>query len=260
MTHFFKKMLSFFLLISAIVIADEAEFKIDRKQIQEPISTTETAIVDNPFGDVRLRSGADAKILEVFAVIQNLEPHTPAPEIQITHKEGQVLLTVHSSQIKGKLDRADLVIYVPDGVKTKTKTVHGMIEVKGIAGDVSANSERGEIIIRSVKGHVEAENRSGSVLAELMPDATSRPENFVTRTGNITLYFWEGFNANIVLETSGEITTDYSVQIDYHPSQEPAKIARASLGNPQRQISARSKQGKISILRLLKKLPQATTR
>ncbi len=242
-----------------ILLAQQPEVKIDRKQIQEPISIGESAIIENSFGDVRLRSGADAKFLEIFAVIQNLEPDTPAPEIVVERKDKQVVLSVHSTQDKENLDRADLVIYVPEGVNTSTKTVHGLIEIKGLTGDISAISERGEIIIRNVKGHVQAENKSGSILAELLPGVTKLSQDFQTRTGNIALYFWEGFSAVVHLETSGEITTDFSIDIDYRASEEPAKIATATLGQEKGQVSAKTKQGKISILRLLKNLPHAST-
>jgi hypothetical protein len=244
---------------SSILIAQSPEVKIDRKQLQEPISSGESAVIENPFGDVRLRSGADSKILEIFSVIQNLEPETPAPDIVVQRKDKKVIVTVQSSQKEGKLDRADLVIYVPGGIPTFAKTVHGLIEIKGVTGDVSAVSERGEIIIRSVKGYVQAENKSGSILAELLADATSHPQNFETRTGNITLYFWEGFNAIVNLETSGQITSDFSVDIDYRASEEPDKIATVKIGQEKGHISARTKRGNISILRLMKQLPQAKT-
>jgi hypothetical protein len=245
---------------SSILVAQSSEVKIDRKQFQAPITSGESAVIENSFGDVRVRSGADSKILEIFSVIQNLEHETPAPDIVIQRKDKKVIVSVESSQKEGKLDRADLVIYVPEGIPTSAKTVHGLIEIKGVMGDISAVSERGEIIIRSVKGHVQAENKSGSIVGELLPDVTSQPQNFDTRTGNITLYFWEGFKGVVNLETSGQITTDFSLDIDYRASEEPDKIATAKIGQEKGRISAKTKRGNISILRLIKQLPHATTK
>jgi len=78
-----------------------------------------------------------------------------------------------------------------------------------------------------------------------------------TKTGDISLYLWEGMSAKVVLKTSGEISTDYSLDIDFDASKEPDKIATSSIGTGSSEISVSSKRGRIRLMRLLKTLPKA---
>jgi hypothetical protein len=87
--------------------------------------------------------------------------------------------------------------------------------------------------------------------------AEAGSHEFTTITGDVALYLWEGMNAAVDLKTSGEISTDYSLQINFDATKEPDKMAQAVIGAGTNKISVSSKRGRIRLLRLVKTLPRA---
>lgn len=246
------------LLLPALLSgASGGSAEILRKQLKEPVGAGESVALVNMYGDIRIR-GNDAKTLDTYAVIQNLEEGTPAPEMKTEHKDGQVVVTVeYTEKPKDRPDRADLVFYVPAGTTVHVQTADGLIEVKGFKGDVTAETKSGNVVIRSVKGTVNAQSEDGPLQVDLEAGVTNRPQEFITRTGDISLYFWEGVNADATLETSGEISTDFTLQVDFDGAKEPDKKASARIGAGGAAIHAASKRGRIRLLRLVKTLPKA---
>jgi hypothetical protein len=57
------------------------------------------------------------------------------------------------------------------------------------------------------------------------------------------------------VQTSGEISTDFSLHIDFDETKEPDKIGKATVGKGGEKISATSKRGKIRLLRILNSVP-----
>jgi hypothetical protein len=246
---------NFVLAITLLSAAEDSDYVIDRKDLKEPLSAGDKLIISNPIGDIRLRGGGN-EVVEVHAVIQNLMKDTPMPEINFK-REGKTLTvaTSFTQNPQGKQDRIDLVAFVPQKVFTQVETTFGEIEIKGLKNDLSAASQKGKITIKSVMGHVEAKNDSGSISVELLPEVTSLPQDFVTSTGDISLFFSQGIDANVAARTSGEISTDFSLHIDFDQSKEPDKLGRATIGKGGAKISANSKRGKIRLLRILNSVP-----
>jgi len=99
-------------MASVVVLAQEPEAIISRKQTAEPVTAGQKVTVQNPYGDVRARRAA-GKSLEVFAVIQNLDPDSPAPDLQTQRGDGALAIRVVSAEAPREgADRADLVVYV----------------------------------------------------------------------------------------------------------------------------------------------------
>jgi hypothetical protein len=82
----------------------------------------------------------------------------------------------------------------------------------------------------------------------------AQTHDFTTVTGNIELWLSEDLHANIRAETSGDITTDYSIQITYTEATEPDKVGIAVLGKGGTAIHAASKRGNIRLMRMIKQL------
>ncbi|HEY7160244.1 MAG TPA: hypothetical protein VH815_03250, partial [Acidobacteriota bacterium] len=185
-----------FFAVTLLLAAEESDYVIDRKDLKEPLTAGDKLIISNPIGDIRLRGGGN-DVLEVHAVIQNLMKDTPMPEMNLKREGKTLTLTTSFTQNpQGKQDRIDLVAFVPEKIVTQVETTFGEIEIKGLKDDISAASQRGKITIKSVMGHVEARNDSGSISVELLPEVTSLPQDFVTTTGDISLFFSEGIDAN----------------------------------------------------------------
>jgi hypothetical protein len=242
----------FVFLVCSSLLSDVPENPIERKQIQEPLKSGEKLTIINHTGDIRIRRGAPEKF-EAFAVIQNLQTGTPAPELKTERMPDGTVLSVDTPKETGtKPDRADLTVYVPDDISLECETFTGLIEIKGITANVSTKSDKGKILIRSVTGSVQASNGSGSVYVEFLSDVTKSAQELSTRTGDITLYVDEKIDSILHLETSGEISTDFSIQIDYDGRKEPDKTAKAKIGNAKNNIFARSKRGRIRLLRIVR--------
>lgn len=246
---------NFFLVLTFLYAAEDSDFVIDRKDLKEPLKAGDKLIISNSIGDVRLRAGGN-DVVEVHAVIQNLIRDTPMPEINFKREGETLTLTTSFTQNpQGKQDRIDLVAFVPEKISAQVETTFGEIEIKGIKDDISATSEKGKITIRSVIGHVESKNDNGSISVELLPEVTSLPQKFVTATGDISLFFTNGLDANIEAQTSGEISTDFTIHIDFDAKKEPDKIGKSVIGKGGHKISASSKRGKIRLLRIENSVP-----
>jgi hypothetical protein len=70
-----------------------------------------------------------------------------------------------------------------------------------------------------------------------------------TTTGPITLYLDPQASVAVDLATSGEITVDFSVFIDYVYHQEPAKLGKVVIGDGLTSARVNSRRGHISVLR-----------
>jgi hypothetical protein len=246
---------NFFLVLAVLNAADESDFVIDRKDLKESVKANDKLIISNSIGDIRLRGGGNG-VVEVHAVIQNLMKDTPMPEINFK-REGNTLTftTSFTANPQGKQDRIDVVAFVPEKIITQVETTSGEIDIKGIKDDVSALSEKGKITIRSVMGHLESKNDSGSISVELLPEVTSLPQKFVTTTGDISLFFSNGLDANVDVQTSGEISSDFTIHIDFDEKKEPDKIGKSVIGEGGQKISASSKRGQIRLLRIENSVP-----
>jgi hypothetical protein len=252
---YFFSILVLLLNLTLSITAEETDFVIDRQDLKESVAANDKLMISNSIGDVRLRAGGD-EVVEVHAVIQNLMKDTPMPEVIFKRNEKTLTLTTtFKENPQGKQDRIDLVVFVPEKISTQVETTSGEIEIKGLKDDISVESTRGKITIRSVMGHIQAKNDSGPMLVELLSNATSLPQEFVTTTGDISLYLSQGINANVSLQTSGEISTDYSLHIDFDGRKEPDKIAKSIVGKGGQKISASSKRGKIRLMRIINSVP-----
>ena len=97
-----------------------------------------------------------------------------------------------------------------------------------------------------------ASTRSGAIFLGVGPGAAvARAQS---RTGPIEVRLEHPASAAIELATSGEITSDYSIDIDYHYHREPAKTASVKIGGagaapPVVRLLLYSRQGAIRMLR-----------
>jgi hypothetical protein len=213
--------------------------------------------VINPYGDIRARFGGYEGKVEVSAVLQHLSG--PAPALQVLHgvSAGELTLTVGypgkprgsaaaAAPSAGPGDRADLVIFVPKGTPLYAETLAGTVEAKGLLSDVTARSLKGEIAVR-VAGRIDASSERGNITAFLDPGEKA-PQRFETLTGDITLYCRDNANLDIGAQTSGEISTDFSLELTRYPSEEPDKRAKVRIGTGGASLAAASKRGRIRLL------------
>jgi len=206
--------------------------------------------VENLWGDVRLRAGDPEAKLEVLASLQPGTPGGPLPEIRVVPEGATVVVRVAASPVRGTVPpRADLVLFVPGKTAVAVRTASGLIEAKGLRGDATLVTERGAIVAKGVHGSVCATSDSGPVTAEL-ETAPGASQSLETRTGEVTAYLWEDAAVTADVATSGEMSTDFTLQVEYRRSEEPNKRAVAVLGAGTARLKVESKQGHVRLLRL----------
>jgi len=249
-----------FALLPVVHGADEGVRAVAPEKLStshfRPVSPGGTLRVVNPFGDVHARFGGYGNEAEILATSQRLESSRPELEMRFS-TDGQrtdVVVADPGAADKeiGSRDRIDLVVFVPLGIALAVRTSDGTIAIKGLRGDVDASSVSGNIRLGSVKGRVRAKSSRGDILAELETGVTTEPQELVTETGEIEAWLWEDAQLRVEIRTSGQIRTDFSLDIEHQRFEEPSKHAVAVAGDGGAELLLRSKQGDVGLLRLVR--------
>ena len=159
-------------------------------------------------------------------------------------------LEITTARAEGEAGRVDLVVFVPVGLSLDAEAENDNIEIKGVRGDVVASSRTGDIRIRSVQGRVRAKTVRGQISVALVTDATRESQSCITETGDIEVYLREDANAEVRIATSGEISTDFSLNIEHRRLEEPSKHATAVVGDGGNELELSSKRGRVRLLLL----------
>jgi len=215
--------------------------------------------VDNGFGDVRLRFGGEKGKVEVQAMIQQLQAAPGSLDLTASKlDEGSVALTVVERATGADQDgpastarsgRVDLVILVPRGTQVSVRTVYGAIEARDLTGRLDLSSDSGSVELMSVHGPVMARSSRGEIRTYLAAGADAGPQKLETVTGDIRAFIPEGADLAVSAATSGELCTDFSIQIEHRRQEEPDKRATLTLGEGRQDLQITSKRGRICLLR-----------
>lgn len=233
------------------IAAGAAEAPIERAEASSTLPLKQIIRIDNPFGDVRVRFGGYESVLEWRSVAQNA---AAAQKLQVNSSVSDAFvlaarlpagITISPGQ------RLDLTAYVPEGHDLQIITEQGLIEVRGLHANLHARSRSGDISFRGIKGLIDVETGSGNIEGQLDAAPSVSQQRVATQTGNILLGLIEELNASLTMATSGVFATEFSIQIDPQPGQEPNKSAHAEIGKPEADIEIVSKRGEIRLLRRL---------
>lgn len=210
--------------------------------------------IENNFGDVRARFGGGDGKVEIHAVIQNLTAGIRPLRVLTKNEAAGLAIEVSreggGEEEKGaarRSDRIDLAVFIPKGAPVSILTKSGDIEVRGLKSDVRLETVTGNISLRSIEGLVSTKTSYGTTLAMLDRPADHSNQSFESLTGDITVSFHPAAEPLIHAETSGEIGTEFSVEIVRHPHEEPDKTATAKIGRGTSTASIRSRRGTIHI-------------
>ena len=228
----------------------------DSMQWFETVEPGQTVRVVNLFGDVYSRFGGYEHKVEILATGQRLEVELPELEVRFDHGDDGLDITVgfagKADDATETRDRIDLVVFVPEGASLEARTGDGLIDVKKLKGDVVASSLKGDLRINSVEGRISAKTARGDITVTLATGTTTERQDLTTETGDIQVWLGEDADMSVSLATSGEISTDFSLQIEHRRFEEPSKHAVAVVGQGGSELTLRSKQGRVRLLRLQK--------
>ena len=190
--------------------------------------------VNNRYGSVYLRFGGYEHQLDIRSTVQQ--------------PDGAAIITFLPAVRDGRFDvvprlpegvelaegqRIDLVLYVPKGHPVTVRTVAGVIESRGVKSDIDLATDSGEIAVRGTDGTVQA--RTGDGRIEVTLEDGARPgsvQRLTSRTGGVTVNVSDKLDAEVLLSTSQQFSTDYSLTVEHRDGKEPNKVATAVVGAP----------------------------
>ncbi len=232
-------------------------WKIEKFQWQGPLGESSGLDILNELGDVRTRLSNDREVY-VSAVIQRHEADPHQADVRIGEKDGKMTIeTVFAAAESFDPEiltpgmarrRIDLTVIVPLGARLDVRTVKGLIEAKGLESDVTATSVSGDVVV-SILGSLEARTERGEITATFKSTEWQAPPALETLTGDIHLWLPQDADVTVRAETTGLITTDYSIRIESEPAPSEQKAATARIGQGKGRLSIHSTKGSVRILR-----------
>lgn len=252
--------ISLLLLSGNLAAAEQSEPEnpdIERSQLFAQVGAAGTLSIENPFGDVRARFGGYEPRAEILATTQNLRADGVLLEVasKETEEGAEVAVGYPAGALpapEGDRSRVDVVVFVPEGVTLEVETKGGLVEAKGLKGDVSIVTETGEVRVKGTTGVVHARTDSGNMNLTFDPALEGPPHRLESVRGDILVFLPETASAVIVAETSAEICTDFSIEIEHRRTEEPSKKAKAEIGENGRTYLLRTLRGRIGLYRLQK--------
>lgn len=230
--------------------ADQLDQFVLRKDLSARLAADVPVVIDNPYGDVRLRFGGYEHQIDLHVTEQQPDGAVALDYHYGTDGERFLIqprlpagVTLHAAQ------RTDLVVFVPLGHAIDVTTVRGLIEGRGVKADIRARSEAGAIQLRGTSGQIDAETAAGGIEVALEDPPAGAVQRLATHTGPVIVAVSETAGLEVDLATSAPFTTEFSLDVTPQPGQEPNKQARAEIGKPQSRLSLSSRRGEIRLLR-----------
>lgn len=246
------------LVPSLLTATDELlqEWVIEKIDWSGELEARETVQIRNDFGDIRVRPSEDGRV-DVSAAIQR---HAADPRrADIVHREAgsvfevEVTFTpVETRQAVADVEswqrrRVDVTLFLPRDAVLVARTERGLIEVKGAESPVDARTQWGDVIL-STSGPVTAYSERGRIDAYFRGTAWPAASRLETLTGSITAFLPAESNVSVEMETTGQLTTDFTLEVAHHP-ETAFKTGRATLGEGAAQLYLRSDRGNLSLRR-----------
>lgn len=233
-------------------------WEIEKYRWKGGIGDNEVIEVTNLLGDVRARLSENDQV-SFSAITQRHDEDPHRSDFQVTEDGGRLRIQVAFVAPEGsdltrqtadmEKRRVDLTILIPAGARLEARTERGLIEAKGLMSEVVASSTTGDVVV-SIDGSVTARTERGKIQAILKNPEWDTAPRLETLTGNISLWLPNGTAALVHAETTGLITTDYSIEVESDPKSDH-KTAVAKIGRKsRRRLSIHSVKGNVQILRL----------
>jgi len=210
--------------------------------------------VNNPIGDIRVRTVPHPRQLTIISNIQQKKDGATSIQVQAEQKETVASVSIvykEGEPASGK--RVDLTLLVPESWSITLETKGGKIDARGIKQAIEGRSFSGKILIRG-SNKITTSNYQGATQVYFMDNSEVKAQKqkmgstLESTIGPIEAHF--GLNALVKIEasTQGEITSDYSMEIK---SKRGSKQKQMTLmtDTPLWELRVSSKQGPIKFLR-----------
>lgn len=236
--------------------ATAAPWRIERTDLDQKLAASASVSVENLYGDLRVRTGGRGE-LSVHAVLQRAEADDALRIELVAEAKGWRVRVVEpgpSKSPEGPSRRADLAILVPADTPLSLRTGSGLVEARGFAAALAAETSTGEIRLRG-SGAVAVRSDRGAVRLAFHPVAPDGPSRLETSTGDIEVELPPRASAEARMETQGSLTTDFTLVVERVGPL--TKRAHARLGNGGPEIKLLSRTGDLRLLERLAVAPSA---
>lgn len=212
-------------------------------------------------GDVRIETG-DTDEIQITAIAQYHKDDPRKPSVRFTGGHADdgspashqlqidfAHLEVADNKAWAKR-RIDVGILLPAGLLLDIETADGLLDAEDIQAPVEFKSLGGDIAYKGT-GSITAYSKSGDIRARIMK--TADPEQVIdlsTLTGGIRTIFLEGASAQVNIATRGQITTDFSIEID-RKAGSALKNGKVMIGNGESKVRLESNNGSIRVQGLI---------
>ena len=214
-------------------------------------------------GDVRAEAASGSEV-EVVAIKKARRSDPNSVRIQVVEHGGGVTIcavypssdskrpnvcgpgseghsSVHNNDVQ-----VDFTVRVPAGVRFQGHTVNGEVEATSLGADVEASTVNGSVRV-STTGYVQASTVNGEIVASFGRADWTRPLEFETVNGSITLSLPAETNTELRAETlNGDISTDFQMTVQGRISK---RHIRGTIGNGGRELSLKTVNGSIQVKR-----------
>ena len=235
---------------AAPAAANTSAVDLVRSDFAATLPAGQPITIDNPYGDVHVRFGGFEHQVDGHVVLQ--EPRGAAHiALAPSVVEGRYTVAprLPANAIVHDGQRLDMSVFVPEGHDLRVKTEQGLIDVRGVHGDVEMDTVAGDITLRGIKGAVQAQTRDGTIEASLGSAPRGAKQRLATTTGELQVGVDDRLDAAVQMATSAQFATDYSLQVERRTGQEPNKVARTVIGENHSSLVLESRRGEIRLLR-----------
>ena len=246
------------LVPSLLTAADDLlpKWVIEKAEWSGELEARQTVQIRNDFGDIRVRPSEDGRV-NVSAAIQR---HADDPRsAEIAHREDGAVFEIEVTFApveprQGVIEadswqrrRIDVTLFLPREAMLVASTERGLIEVKGAESRVDARTQWGDVVL-STGGPVTAYSERGRIDAHFRGTAWPVASRLETLTGSITVFVPAESNVSVEMETTGQLTTDFTLKVAHRP-ETALKTGRATLGDGTARLYLRSDRGNLSLRR-----------
>lgn len=234
------------------------DWRLERQEWTWEVDATAEIRLTNPWGDLAVRAH---KLPEIY-LLANWQHHRDDPRTlhlaaehtsdKVTLQIGFVELELAEVPTDWAPRRTDVTIFVPEHAVTHFSTDKGKLEVRGTRAPTTVKTGGGDIKLR-IFGSVTAATDHGAVLAQFRRSDWAPPVDISTATGAVRVEMPRGSDPRATLETRGEITSDYSMQVERVEGSQlkRARLRAGEAGSSGGTLEVRSYSGPIAVVETL---------
>ena len=229
---------------------------IDRFEWSGAPAGAKVVVVENDYGDVRIRGTEGDDVVEVHTVVQRLDSGGEKLALAVERLGAAIVIRVEyppapaarpdpdARSKRARLDRADIAVFVPEDVRLELRTRKGIVDVTEFEGEnVEAETESGAIRVVAEKS-VRARSTSGPIHVLVREADGKAPMWLESESGSIEAELPPEIDLDVRARTGGKIDLGYPTKVE-----SKAGLSRASflLGKGQRVLVVESGTGDVRI-------------